>query len=235
MRAKLLGTPISSAPVFGWVALIGGLSLMFLSRTQDVLTTEALSIIPVIVGEVLIMAGWRFLRALAFPVAFLIFAVPAPDWMIDAATVPLKVLISDWVTQLLYNIGYPIAQNGVMIMIGPYQLLVKDACSGMNSIFALSAIGLFYVYMFRRDSKLRGAILLAAIVPITILANFIRVLALTLLAYYGGVELIDGALHDLTGIALFITAIILMFITDGALSLASTLIRYARPLRVVKG
>ena len=82
--------------------------------------------------------------------------MPAPDWIIDAATVPLKVLISDLVTRILYAAGYPVAQNGVMIMIGSYQLLVKDACSGMNSIFALSAIGVFYVYAFRWTSKLRS-------------------------------------------------------------------------------
>ena len=76
--------------------------------------------------------------------------------MVDAATVPLKVLISDLVTQVLYSAGYPIAQNGVVILIGPYELLVQDACSGMNSIFALSAIGVFYVYAFRWHEKIRG-------------------------------------------------------------------------------
>src|SRR5262249_15509330 len=156
-------------------------------------------------------------RILAFPIGFLIFSVPVPDTIIVAATVPLKVFISNSVTEVLYALGYPVAQNGVMIMIGSYQLLVKDACSGMNSIFALSAIGLFYVYVFRWDSKIRGLILLAMIVPITILANFIRVMALVLIAYYGGIELIDGILHDLTGIGLFIVAIILMFLADGVL------------------
>ena len=76
--------------------------------------------------------------------------------MIDGATIPLKVLISDLVTQVLYTAGYPIAQNGVVILIGPYQLLVEDACSGLNSIFALSAIGVFYVYAFRWHEKIRS-------------------------------------------------------------------------------
>lgn len=228
-RSKLAAISLSPAPIVGWFVLICGLLLMFLSRTQDVLTTETFSILPVIVGEVLLLAGWSTLRVLAFPIAFLIFAVPAPDWIIDSITVPLKVVISDVVTQVLYHLGYPIAQNGVMIMIGSYQLLVKDACSGMNSIFALSAIGLFYVYEFRWDSKLRGIILLAAIIPITIFANFIRVLALVLIAYYGGIELIDGVLHDFTGIALFVVAIVLMFATDGLLSALVSIGRKLRP------
>jgi len=129
------------------------------------------------------------------------------------------------VTQVLYSAGYPIAQNGVVIMIGSYELLVQDACSGMNSIFALSAIGVFYVYAFRWQEKIRGLILISLIIPITITANFLRVLTLVLIAYYGGVDKIEGPLHDLTGIALFIVAVILMFLCDGFLTVSSGFVR----------
>jgi exosortase/archaeosortase family protein len=78
---------------------------------------------------------------------------------------------------------------------------------------------MFYVYAFRWKSKLRSVILLAAIIPITIVANFFRVLTLVLIAHYGGIELVDGALHDLTGIALFVFAITLLFALDGLLGL----------------
>jgi exosortase len=125
---------------------------------------------------------------------------------------------------MLYAAGYPIAQNGVMIMIGTYQLLVKDACSGMNSIFALSAIGVFYAYAFRWERKARAILLLAAIVPITIFANFIRVVTLVLIAYYGGVDLVEGRAHDLTGIGLFVVAVALLFLFDAFLSLCARLI-----------
>jgi exosortase B len=219
-RHRLLRAQISPAPVAGWIVMIGGLAVLYLARLQQgLITFETASIIPVIVGSILIYAGWSALWALAFPIGFLVFAVPMPDWLVDAATVPLKVFISDAVTRVLYAAGYPVAQNGVMIMIGSYQLLVKDACSGMNSIFALSAIGVFYVYAFRWKEKLRSLVLLAAIVPITIGANFVRVFALVLIAYYGGADLIDGIVHDFTGISLFIVAIILLFLFDGLLGL----------------
>jgi len=232
-RERLGSAKISPAPVLGWTSLLLGLALMFLARTQDVLTVEALSILPVIVGCVLISAGWPVLRVLAFPIGFLFFAVPMPDWVIDAATVPLKVFISDLVTRILYAAGYPIAQNGVMIMIGSYQLLVKDACSGMNSIFALSAIGVFYAYAFRWNQKIRSLFLLAAIIPITIVANFIRVLTLVLIAYYGGVDLLEGMVHDLTGIGLFIVAVVLLFLFDEFLGMCGSLFSFAR--RMHKG
>lgn len=222
-RGQLAKAEIVPAPVLGWVLLLVGLAMLFLARTQDLISVEVLSEVPVIAGCILMLSGWKVLRILAFPIGFLFFTVPAPGWMIDGATVPLKVFISDWVTRFLYAAGYPVAQNGVVIMIGPYRLLMQDACAGMNSIFALSAIGMFYVYAFRWKSKLRSVILLAAVIPITIVANFLRVLALVLVAYYGGIDLVDGMLHDLTGIALFVFAITLLFIFDGLLGLVGAI------------
>src|SRR5438270_5675014 len=217
-RNKLRSASLSPSPVLGWIVLLGGLAVLVVSRNQDIWFLEVASEIPVLAGGVLLLAGWNVLRILAFPIGFLIFSAPAPGWMVDAATVPLKVLISDLVTNVLYAVGYPIAQNGVVIQIGTYQLWVQDACSGMNSIFALSAIGVFYVYAFRWHEKLRALILLSLIIPITVTANFLRVITLVLITYYGGVELIEGVIHDLTGIALFIVAIALMLASDGMIS-----------------
>jgi exosortase len=101
----------------------------------------------------------------------------------------------------------------------------------MNSIFALSAIGVFYVHAFRSDTKMRGLLLLAAIIPITIVANFIRVLALVLMAYYGGIDAVEGILHDLTGIGLFIVAVALLFLFDGFLSMPASLFNAIRNRR----
>jgi exosortase B len=227
-REKLRAAPISPSPLFGWLSLLGGLAILIVSRNQDIWFTEVASELPVLAGCVLILAGWPVLRILAFPIVFLIFSAPAPGWMVDAATVPLKVLISDLVTNGLYALGYPVAQNGVVIQIGPYQLLVQDACSGMNSIFALSAIGVFYVYAFRWHEKIRGLILMALIIPITIAANFLRVVALVLIAYYFGVEKIEGFIHDMTGIALFIVAVGLMFMCDGLIGMLGDVIRRTR-------
>jgi exosortase len=224
-RERMKSAAISAAPVAGWTSLLVGLFLMFLARIQQgLLTVEVASIIPVIVGCILVTAGWPTLRILAFPIGFLLFTIPMPDWLIDAATVPLKVFISNTVTHILYASGFPVAQNGVMIMSGSYQRLVKDACSGMNSIFALSAIGVFYSYAFRWQERIRSFLLLAAIVPITIIANFVRVLTLVLIAYYGGPDLLEGAVHDLTGIGLFLVAVMLLFLFDSGLGLGHNLL-----------
>ena len=217
-RGKLACIQLDPAPISGWIILASSLLLMVLTRSQDVLMVEVFTQIPVLLACLLFIGGWPLTRVFWFPLVFLVFSLPPPGWILDAATVPLKSWISDVVTNFLYALGYPIAQNGVMIMIGPYELMVKDACSGMNSIFALSAIGIFYVHEFvARNSWFRKIILVVSIVPITILANFFRVLLLVLGSYYLGVDRIEGLFHDLTGIALFVFALGLFFFLDGLL------------------
>lgn len=228
-RHALKDVTISPAPLPGWIILLSGLALMIIGRSQDVLLIEVLSEIPVISGCIILLAGWKVFRVFAFPIGFLVFSAPPPGWLVDAGTVPLKAFVSDLVTQVLYTFGYPIAQNGVMIMIGPYQLLVKDACAGMNSIFALSAIGIFYVYAISTGSRIHNIILLLSILPITIAANFLRVLVLVLIAYYGGVDAVEGVFHDMTGIALFVVAIVLLLLLDRSLMGIEFLVRKFRP------
>lgn len=216
-RGKAAETLLRPAPIAGWIILIASLLLMAVTRSQNVLMVEVATQIPVLLGCLLLIGGWPLARVFAFPLVFLIFAVPPPGWLMDAFTVPLKAWISDLVSNFLYALNYPVAQNGVMIMIGSYQLMVKDACSGMNSIFALSAIGIFYVHEFVRNNWWRAGVLILSIIPITIMANFFRVLVLVLGAYYMGVDEIEGLFHDMTGIALFIFALALFFLLDGLL------------------
>ena len=227
-RGRLASIKFKPAPISGWTILLLALALMAVTRSQDLLMIEVATQIPVLLGCLLLVGGWPLARVFAFPLAFLIFAVPPPGWIMDALTVPLKARISDIVSNFLYALDYPVAQNGVMIMIGPYELMVQDACSGLNSIFALSAIGIFYIHEFVRNSPIRTLILIISIIPITILANFFRVLALVLGAYYFGVDTIEGQFHDMTGIALFVFALVLFFLLDTVLIGASFLARRAR-------
>jgi exosortase len=226
-RDKLDSIELRPAPAAGWMILLPSLLLMAVTRSQDIPMIETATQIPVLLGCLLLIGGWSLARIFAFPLAFLVFSVPPPNWLLDQFTVPLKSWISDIVSNFLYGLGYPVAQNGVMIMIGPYELMVKDACSGMNSIFALSAIGIFYVHEFVHKNPIRRLILVLSIVPITILANFVRVLILVLGAYYLGIDTIEGLFHDLTGIALFMIALLLFFFLDGSLVGAGLLMRKA--------
>ncbi|MCV4655922.1 archaeosortase/exosortase family protein, partial [Escherichia coli] len=84
-------------------------------------------------------------RVLAFPLLFLVFMVPLPQMVIDSVTASLKQAVSAIDEDLLYFIGYPIARSGVVLMVGQYQLLVADACSGLNSMFSLTSLGVLYL------------------------------------------------------------------------------------------
>jgi exosortase len=215
----LAAIPLKPYPALGWLVLITGLILMYVARTQGLVGAEMLSAIVTLAGCLVLLAGRQMLAAAAFPLAFLLFAVPLPDWVIDSATVPLKVFISTVVTWVLYAAGYPIAQNGVVIVIGPYQLLVKDACSGMNSILALAAVGAFYAYAFRRQTPFRAIVLLAATLPVAVLANVFRVMILVLIAYAGGIDSLNGPLHPLSGVGLFGVALLLLSLLDRLLGI----------------
>ena len=86
-----------------------------------------------------------------------------------------------------------------VLTIGAYSLLIADACSGLNSMVALSGIGLLYVYLAGHASRAHNIALLLSILPIAFLANIIRVALLVLITYYGG-ESSGKAFHDHAGV-----------------------------------
>lgn len=201
----------------GWALLVIGLVAYALGRSQDILLFEVGSQIPVILGVLLITLGLRAARALWFALFFLLFMIPLPGFVVDAATGPLKQYISVIAEQVLYAAGYPIARNGVTLTVGQYQLLVADACSGLHSMFSLSAMGLLYLYLMQRTSVTRNLIIMAAIIPIAFAANIVRVMVLILVTYHMGDEAGQGFLHGFAGIMLFIIGLLFLFLLDWVL------------------
>lgn len=204
-------------PVLGWSLLVFGLLLYALGRSQEILLFEVGSQIPVLLGTLLVTLGAAPVRALWFALFFLLFMVPLPGFVVDAATGPLKQYVSVIAELLLYFFGYPIARSGVTLTVGPYQLLVADACSGLHSMFSLSAMGLLYLYLMGHKSWTRNGILIASILPIAFFANIIRVMILVLVTYHLGDEAGQGFLHDFAGVLLFVVALLLLFALDGLL------------------
>jgi hypothetical protein len=68
-------------------------------------------------------------------------------------------------TQLLYALGYPVGRIGVILTWGQYQLLVADACAGLNSMFTLEALGLLYMNLTRYTSLARNTALAILLIP----------------------------------------------------------------------
>jgi exosortase B len=195
-----------------------GLLLYVVGRSQDILLFEIGAQIPVLAGALLILRGGSAMRAAWFPLLYIAFMVPLPGILVDALTGPLKQWISVIAEQILYAIGYPIARNGVVLSIGPYQLLVADACSGLHSMFSLSALGLLYMFLTARKSWLHNGLMLASILPIAFVANIIRVMVLILVTYHLGDEAGQGFLHGFAGIVLLISALLCLFALDSLLA-----------------
>jgi exosortase len=153
-----------------------------------------------------------------FAVLYLVFLIPLPATFVDMITGPLKHWISVIVVEVLYWVGYPIARTGVMITVGQYQLLVADACSGLNSMFSLSALGTLYMFLMRRESIAHNAIMVLSILPIAFCANIVRVITLVLVTYHMGDEAGQGFLHGFAGMVLMMAALILFFMLDTLLT-----------------
>jgi exosortase B len=222
-REKLRALEPRPAPVTGWPIFVSGLFALFVSQTQDLYTVQAWSQLPIFGGLILMFFGYRAARILAFPFFFLIFSFPLPEWLIDAITLPLKSLIADTVVNVLYRGGYPVAQNGVIITIANYQLMVQDACAGLNSLFSLSAVSIFYIYLARHLSMVQNGLLIASIFPVSVVANLIRVLLLVTMTYYFGDSFTSGFFHEMAGVVLFTAALVSIFLVDSILTLTGRL------------
>ena len=205
--------------VLAWAVLVLGLLMYVFGRSQQILLFEVGSQIPLLIGAGAVLFGWRAVRVVAFPVFFLVFMAPLPAAIIDSMTGPLKRTVSVVAESVLYELGYPIARSGVVLSIGQYQLLVADACSGLNSMFSLSALGLLYLYLMNHASRWRNVAIVLSILPIAFVANAIRVMILVLVTYHFGDEAGQGFIHGAAGMVLFVIALMLLFTFDSILGL----------------
>lgn len=204
-------------PLLGFICIVVASAFYFLGRTQDYLFFEAGSLIFMLIGIVMIMRGMTALKAVWFALFFMLFMVPLPNSVVDLLTQPMKMAVSYMAESILFALGYPIARSGVMLSIGPYQLLVADACAGLHTLFTLEALGLLYLNVVRHASAIRNLSLAILIVPISFTANVIRVITLTLVTYYLGDEAGQGFLHGFAGMVLFLSALMLIIAADSLL------------------
>lgn len=224
-RNYLSDTSNKKNPVIGGIFVIIGLLLYVVGRSQEILLFEAGSQIPLLLGVLLSVQGVKIVPKFWYALVFLVFLIPLPGFVIEMLTGPLKNQVSVLAENILYWVGYPIARNGVVLSIGPYQLLVADACSGLNSMFSLSALGLFYTYLVQRAGWAHNTILLSSIIPIAFFANVIRVMLLVLITYYFGDEIGQGFAHKASGMALFMVALTSFLVLD---SMIGRLLKWSR-------
>lgn len=213
--ARPLVAPPATALVIA--ALAVALPLYFVSRVAQIVEIQGYLMYAVVLVVTYAIIGIPAMRKLWFPLFYLGFMFPLPDTLVAAMTGSLKTMISNAAVSFLYQFGYPIGSAGVSIQVGQFQLLVAAACSGLNSIVALTAISLFYVYI-RHQANWRYALLLTVLIPpIAIFTNFIRVVILILLTYHAGDAAAQGFLHDFAGLTMFAIALLTIFALDSGI------------------
>lgn len=207
----------SATSAAGWPVFILGLLLYVIGRSQDILIFEIGSLIWLLAALLLLLRGGKALKAQWFPLFFMLFMIPLPGPLVDAVTMPMKMAVSYAAESVLYDVGYPIARQGVILQIGQYKLLVADACAGLHTLFTLEALGLLYLNLVRHNSAFRNIALAILIVPISFTANVIRVMTLTLITYHFGDAAGQGFLHGFAGMVLFLSALLLIIGVDSLL------------------
>lgn len=167
-----------------------------------------LSWLAAVIGFTLVAAGWNHLRRVAFPLAFLLFAIPMPN----RVHVPLQTFLQGVTTsvseQTLWLLGYPVQRDGFVLHMPTGDLGVAEACSGVKSVTILAGLSTLIAYLmgFR---FLRGIVLFVLSIPVIAAVNILRVVLSGIIQEWFGSDYIQGDWHEALGMLMVLLGIAL--------------------------
>lgn len=200
---------LRSAPVIGGSMILAGLALALLGPTLGSASTTTASIAGVALawtGGFVMFYGLASARAALFPLAFMVFMIPMPNPMVDGATQFLKSGSTEAVASLFRLTGTPFHRQGFVFALPSFVIEIADECSGIRSSIALLLTSLLAGYRFLQRPWTKIALVLA-ILPIAVLKNAIRIVALSLLAMHVDPSFLTGQLHHEGGFVFFLLAL----------------------------
>jgi exosortase len=192
---------------FGLVVMIAAVFLLILGSLGAELFTTRFSVIILLAGMILFWAGSKVLRAVAFPIIFLIFMIPIPAIIYNQITFPLQLLASRVAAFWLELVNLPVLRDGNVLVFSNYSLEVVEACSGIRSLVTLISLAVIYGYLVE-PRRWAQWILAISMVPIAILSNAFRVMGAGAIAHRFGAEAAEGFLHTFSGWVIFLTALL---------------------------
>ena len=204
-RRELLQVRLRPSPL-GLMVMAGSLLCFTAGQFGSELFLSRASMIGVLAGLVLFLAGWSHFRILAFPLAFLMLMVPLPEINFNRITFPLQMLASQVGEVVIAASGVPVMREGNVLLLPNRALEVAQACSGIRSLMSLTMLAIVLGYFTERRTWVRGVIALAAI-PIAVAANAIRVAGTGLASYWVSPAAADGFFHTFSGWLMFIAAL----------------------------
>lgn len=214
-RSRLVRIPLKPSN-FGFLVMLGAVGLLLVGSLGAELFTSRFSILILIAGIVLFLAGWKMLRAVSFSLAFLVLMIPIPVLIFNEIAFPLQLLASRFATFWLQLVNVPVLREGNLIILPNYTLEVVDACSGIRSLMSLITLAVAYGYLVESRRWARYLLVLLMI-PIAIISNAIRIMGAGVLTYNFGPAAAEGFFHEFSGWVIFVAAMILMFACHWAL------------------
>lgn len=196
--------------VWGLPLIIGGLALHLLAIDKDVNFVQGFALVIIIAGLVTWLWGNKVAIDIAFPLAFLVFMVPLGRLLVDQFAQPMQL----WGARLAGGsaafMGIPVKVEGTAMVIPDFTLEVAIPCSGLKSAIALTALGALYGYLLVGPLWKRWVVF-AASLPIALLANGIRLWLTLVLASSVGPGAAEGFFHSVSGMFVFVIALIGLF------------------------
>jgi exosortase len=196
---------------FGFLVMVGGVVLLLGGSLGAELFTSRFSLLVLLTGMVLYLGGRKMLRAVSFPLGFLIFMIPLPVIIYNQITFPLQLLASRVATSWLEFMQVPVFREGNVLNLPNYSLEVVEACSGVRSLMTLISLAVAYGYLADRRRWVRY-ILPVLMVPIAIISNATRIVGTGFLTYHFGPQAAQGFFHEFSGWIIFLVALVLMVV-----------------------
>jgi len=191
-------------PALGLLLLIGfGWLLARMGEVQVVMQYAFVAMLPAIALAIL---GRRLSFSLAFPLLFLLLAVPFGEVFID----PLISFTADFTVWALQATGIPVLRNGTRFEIPTGSWSVVEACSGVRYLISSITLGALYAYLTYRSTKRRAIFMLMAVV-VPIIANGLRAYMIVMIGHISGMTLAVGVDHLIYGWFFFGLVMFLLF------------------------
>jgi EpsI family protein len=198
-KPALQHIPVAPALGPGFLWLIVATLLLLASQAGGVITTASVALILVLAGLILLLCGYGYLKALAFPLAYLIFMTPVLDLLTEPLDWPFQLLTASMSVSMLQALGIPVLlENSLYIILPTVTLEVARECSGAGLLIAVLAIGLPLAYLTLQAWWSRITLVVSSVM-IAIVANWIRVTIMGVYAQSGGKDL-HGPYHILQGL-----------------------------------
>lgn len=208
-RRRLRDVPVKPANA-GLVVMLFAVALLLGGSLGAELFSSRFSMLVLIGGMVIFLAGWPMLRAVLFPLGFLVLMIPIPAIIYSQITFPLQLIASRFAGSWLQVIQVPVLREGNLLILPNYTLEVVEACSGIRSLMTLITLAVAYGYL-AEDRRWTRYVLVVLMIPIAIFSNAFRIVGAGFLTYHFGSEAAKGFFHEFSGWVIFLVAMMLMF------------------------